>query len=163
MLSSGSAEGKSHVSVPQFPHLQNGSMWITILLAALPSSSSTYPPCPGVGSSFLLVTGTGNLGFIQDEAQPPALLPPLWPHSGQVTDADLAPSSHCAWLTACVPYARQSWSGSGHSCWSAPRWQRSSFLSYRSMWTSTWEGGPGIWGPQSQALAAGLVHNQAGD
>ncbi|XP_044791888.1 coiled-coil domain-containing protein 78 isoform X13 [Bubalus bubalis] len=34
----------------------------------------------------------------------------------------------------------QSWSGSGHSCWSAPRWQRSSFLSYRSMWTSTWEG-----------------------
>ncbi|ELR62893.1 Coiled-coil domain-containing protein 78, partial [Bos mutus] len=38
----------------------------------------------------------------------------------------------------------QSWSGSGHSCWSAPRWQRSSFLSYRSMWTSTWEGGPGI-------------------
>uniref|UniRef100_A0A4W2H2B0 Coiled-coil domain containing 78 n=1 Tax=Bos indicus x Bos taurus TaxID=30522 RepID=A0A4W2H2B0_BOBOX len=34
----------------------------------------------------------------------------------------------------------QSWSGSGHSCWSAPRWQRSSFLSYRSTWTSTWEG-----------------------
>uniref|UniRef100_A0ABI0NZX6 Coiled-coil domain containing 78 n=1 Tax=Bos taurus TaxID=9913 RepID=A0ABI0NZX6_BOVIN len=53
----------------------------------------------------------------------------------------------------------QSWSGSGHSCWSAPRWQRSSFLSYRSTWTSTWEGGPGIRGPRFQALAAGLVHN----
>lgn len=26
VLSSGSAEGKSHLSVPQFPYLQNGSM-----------------------------------------------------------------------------------------------------------------------------------------
>lgn len=38
----------------------------------------------------------GNLGFIQDEAQPPALLPPPWPPSGQVADAGLAPSSPCA-------------------------------------------------------------------
>nr|XP_037845493.1 coiled-coil domain-containing protein 78 isoform X19 [Chlorocebus sabaeus] len=35
----------------------------------------------------------------------------------------------------------QSWNGSGHSCWSGPRWLKSNFLSYRSTWTSTWAGG----------------------
>ncbi|XP_073884556.1 coiled-coil domain-containing protein 78 isoform X29 [Macaca fascicularis] len=34
----------------------------------------------------------------------------------------------------------QSWNGSGHSCWSGPRWLKSNFLSYRSTWTSTWAG-----------------------
>uniref|UniRef100_A0A8D0LUW8 Coiled-coil domain containing 78 n=2 Tax=Sus scrofa TaxID=9823 RepID=A0A8D0LUW8_PIG len=36
-------------------------------------------------------------------------------------------------------HSTQSWSGSGHSC-SGPRWLRSNFLTYRSMWTSTWAG-----------------------
>nr|XP_040134010.1 coiled-coil domain-containing protein 78 isoform X2 [Ictidomys tridecemlineatus] len=75
---------------------------------------------------------------------------PLCPRKGpgeassQETSEPLSLDTN-SWAQICQKlqdFARgtQSWNVSEHSCWCGPPRLKSSFQSYRSMWTSTWEG-----------------------